>query len=138
MQLKRPDFSGIWVLNLQKSNLEIPPPKSAIFVIDHREPHWVLERTHIWKDKDIEDVLKIELDIDGKQLVSDHGDNKIKAHMYWENETLIFDSEIIIPNETASNVVRYVLKDNGKTFIADENYQSISHSHVNHWVFNKK
>ena len=141
---KKPDFTGTWELDLIRSSYKIPsqlpPLKSSTFFIDHKEPHWVLDRTHVWEDENIKDVLKIEQDIDGKYVIHDwtNANATIKARMYWENEAIIFDSEIIFPNEIASNIARYKLEDNGETFIADENYQSESHSHVNHWVFNKK
>jgi len=140
--IKKPNFSGTWELDLDKSSIKLmpkqPPLKSAIFVIDHKEPHWILERTHFHDD--IESVLRIEQDINGKQVIHERAiaDVTIKARMYWEKGTIIFDSEIMYPDGVASNVVRYMLADNGNTFIADENFQSKWHSHENHFVFFKK
>ena len=132
----KPDFSGTWKLDVNKSSLQTPLPKSMIFVIDHREPIWVLERTLV---NDVgENVLKIELTTDGKQVVRDFDNFKSKSRLYWENVTLIFDSEVIFSNETGSNVVRYSLTDNGKTFLAEETFKSKSHSHFNQYVFNKQ
>ena len=132
----KPNFSGTWKLDSQKSSLQIPQPKSMIFVIDHREPNWAVKRTLI--NEAGENIWEIELTTDGKQVVRDYGNHKVEARLYWENETLILDSEIISSNETGSNVVRYSLTDNGTIFIAEEHYKSKSHSHINRWVFNKQ
>ena len=43
---QRPDFSGDWVLNAEKSDFgPIPPPPCVGLTIAHREPEFVIEET---------------------------------------------------------------------------------------------
>lgn len=133
----KPDFSGTWKLDFIKSSLQTPLPKSMIIVIDHKDPNWEFKRTYVYEDGE-ENILEIKLTTDGKQVIRDFGNNKGRVRLYWDNEILIFDSEIMLPNETASNVVRYSLTDNGKTFIAEETFKSKSHSHFNRYIFYKE
>ena len=134
---KKLDFSGAWKLDFKKSSLQTPLPKSMIFVIDHKEPNWEVKRTYVYEDGE-ENIWEIKLTTDGKKVIRDFGKNKGRVRLYWDNEILIFDSEIMFPNETASNVVRYSLTDNGKTFIAEETFKSKSHSHYNRYIFYKE
>ena len=134
---KKPDFSGTWKLDLKKSSLEIPTPKSMIFVIVHDEPNWEVKRTFVFENGK-EDIWETKLTTDGKQVIHDFNNNDGKVRLYWENDSLIFDSEIMFPDETASNVVRYSLTDNGKTFVAEETFKSITYSHKNRYVFYKE
>ena len=133
----KPDFSGTWKLDFKKSSLQTPLPKSMIFIIDHNEPNWGVERTYVFENGE-ENIWKDNLTTDGKEVIRDFSNNKSKVRLYWENDILIFDSEIILPNETASNVVRYSLTNNGKTFIAEEVFKSKSHNHNNRYVFYKE
>jgi hypothetical protein len=43
----KPDFSGTWRFNPEKSALQIPAPDATIFVIEHREPLLHITRTHV-------------------------------------------------------------------------------------------
>ena len=55
----KPDFSGTWELDLKRSNLQSPPPKSMIFDIDHKEPNWAVKRTFVYEsgEKNVWDEL---------------------------------------------------------------------------------
>ena|SRR3990172_1748190 len=48
--MSKPNFSGTWKLNRRESVLQIASPDSTLFVIDHREPHLRISRTHIVGD----------------------------------------------------------------------------------------
>ena len=63
----KPDFSGEWTLNREKSRLQTPMPDSTLFRIEHREPVFRLTRTHVVKGK--ADTFSIDLTTDGKEVV---------------------------------------------------------------------
>lgn len=59
--------------------------------------------------------------------------------MYWEGTSLVLDMKMVIKKgEKATNLVKYSLSEDGKTFIALERYDDSSEYHLNNWVFDKK
>ena len=42
-----PDFTGRWILDAVGSKLQVSTPDSATFLIEHKEPEFRFERTHI-------------------------------------------------------------------------------------------
>lgn len=131
--VSRPDFSGTWVFQGDRSSLEIPPPDSSIFVIDHRDPHWRLERTHVFEGR--EDTLVIELQTDGEPVVRNVRGVEVESRLHWEGDILVFESAYTLEGEEATVAVRYRLADEGRTFIAEEHLQGAQYSHRNTWVF---
>jgi dienelactone hydrolase len=134
--MAKPDFSGTWQFNRRKSSLQIPPPDSTIFIIEQHEPRFHLSRTHVFAGKS--DTFSIELTTDGKTTVREHGNMKIYVRLYWDEESLVFDSEIEREGKKATNIVRYKLADKGQTFIADERFHGEQQSYENTWVFDKQ
>lgn len=132
----RPDFSGRWQFQPDRSSLQIRSPESSIFLIDHRDPHWRLERTHVFDER--EDTLVLELLTDGVPAVSDVRGVEIHTRLYWEGETLVFESSYTQGGEEFTNVVRYRLAEEGRTFIAEERMESERYSHHNTWVFERQ
>ena len=133
--MAKPDFTGTWKFNPGKSSLQIPVPESALFVIEHREPRFELERTHIFSGNS--DTFSIDLRTDGKAVVRVHAGFEIDACLRWEGETLLFNSKLKREGEEATNIVRYRLSDDGQTLIAEEQFRGREHSHDNKWVFDK-
>ena len=133
--MPRPDFSGKWKFNRAKSSLQIPPPESTTFVIEHREPLFRLTRTHVIDGQ--EDTFGIELRTDGEPVSRGHRGFEIRARLYWEDDALVFDSTLTREGKQATNVVRYTLENDGQTFVADEQFNSEQQSYSNMWVFKK-
>jgi dienelactone hydrolase len=134
--MSKSDFSGTWKLNRSKSSLQIPWPDSTSFTIEHREPRFHLSRTHVFAGKS--DTFSIDLTTTGETVVRDHVGMKIHVRLYWEGETLVFDSKLEREGEKGTNVVRYKLADEGRTFIAEERFRSELRSYENTWVFDKQ
>ncbi len=134
--MAKPDFTGTWKFNSGKSALQSPSPESSIFVIEHREPHFRLERTHVFGGKS--DTFSVALTTDGELIAMNHGGLEIHSRAYWEGDALVFDSGFVHEGEQATNIVRYRLEDAGQTFIAEEQLRSTQHKHNNMWVFDKQ
>jgi hypothetical protein len=135
----KPSFSGTWILNLNKSKLQIPPPSSTTFVIQHDDPHFHLTRTHVFNGKS--DTWSIDILTDGKQEVVEQISDEYTSHtrMYWEGSSLVLDMTITDKSGgKATNLVKYSFADNGKTFIALEHFKTPNDEHLNKWVFDKK
>lgn len=131
----RPDFSGMWNFNLERSSLEIPAPDSSVFVIRHHEPAFHLERTHVFGG--MRDVFSIDVTTDGRGVELTHGDTVIHVKLYWEADDLVFYSELRRGEGSGTNIVRYKLTDGGRTLIALERLTIGEHSHANAWVFDR-
>jgi hypothetical protein len=132
----KPDFSGNWRLNLQKSHLEVPVPDSATFRVEHQEPKFKLTRTFVFGGKN--DTISFELTTDGKEYYRKDGNQESWTRMYWQGNSLVLDSKIRINGKDGTNIVTYSLADNGRTFLAVERLRAPKFSHINHWVFDKQ
>ena len=133
--MNKPNFSGTWKFNPEKSQLQIPPPDFSTFLFRHDEPDFFLTRTLVMAG--VEDTFSIHLRTDGKTVETQHRGMDIKAQLRWEENTLIFDSVILRDDDEATNVVRYRLEDDGKTFIAEEKFTSAEINYKNIWVLEK-
>ena len=134
--MEKPDFTGTWNFNRQRSQLEIPPPDSTIFVIDHQEPIFRLERTHTTGG--LIDRMQLELKAGEGPSTQMHGDIEIRARLYWEGDVLVCESVLTRGKDQGLNIVRYRLSDQGRTFLAEETLKLGSHSHKNVWVFDRQ
>jgi hypothetical protein len=134
--MARPDLSGTWRLNRQKSRLEIPMPDSTVFVIVHREPQFHLERTHIVGET--RDLFSIDLTTDGQVVHAVHRGISIASRAFWDRDVLVFDSEMTMGDERGTNVVRYELGEGRDTFVACESVDFAGHAHTNRWVFERQ
>jgi hypothetical protein len=129
------NFSGTWKFDPVRSSLQIPPPESTTFVIEHREPLFRLTRTHVFEGQ--EDTFSIELKTAGEPTVHNHRGFEIRARLYWEGEALVFDSTLTREGEQATNLVRYTLEDDGQTFVAEEHFRGNQQRYCNKWIFEK-
>lgn len=134
--MAKPNFTGTWKFNSGKSVLQMPSPESAIFVIEHNEPHFRLERTLVFDGKS--DTLSVALTTDEKPITVNIGSFEAQSRLYWEDDSLVFDSRFVHEGEEASNIVRYKLEDEEQTLIADEQLRSTQHKHDNMWMFDKQ
>src|SRR5512145_2125397 len=117
--MTKPNFTGTWRFNQSKSTLQTPSPESSVFVIEHNEPHFRLERTHVVGGNS--DTLTIDLATNGEVVTLNVGGIETHASLRWEDAALVFDCKFSWEGEPATNTVRYTITDDGKTFIAEEN-----------------
>ena len=130
------NFSGTWRYRREKSNLEIPPPDSAVFVIHHAEPHFHLQRTLTAGGKS--DTFSIDLTTDGHQVSTRHRDLLVQSRLFWEEDSLVFNSDIARGDEKGTNNVRYKLVEDGKAILAIEHLTSPNLTYSNKWVLVKE
>ncbi len=122
-------------MNAGKSLLQIPPPDSSVFQIEHTEPAFKLTRTHRVEGQ--ADRFSITLTTDGKEVVVAQADRVIQSRCGWEGEQLAFDSRIETKNGEAANRVRYSLSADGTELRAEEHFRSSGLSYDNLWVFDR-
>jgi hypothetical protein len=132
---QKPDFSGTWQFNPARSVLQIPPPDSTVFVIDHREPLFRITRTHVVGDKS--DTFTLDLTTDGKEVALDREGLHLRARAYWDGATLVFDSKLTRGGVEGTNIVRYALAKDALSFTAEERFRSAARSYDNLWVLDR-
>ncbi|OGF61964.1 MAG: hypothetical protein A2Y62_20800 [Candidatus Fischerbacteria bacterium RBG_13_37_8] len=128
----KPDFSGTYIFNAQKSKLEIPAPSSATFTIEHKEPLFKISRTIVFDEKS--DTWGIELTTDGRDIIVEESERTLHCRAYWKGEDLAFDTAIIMKDKRAANFVQYHLSDDGITITATECFRGPTNQYDNIWV----
>ena len=132
---ERPDFTGKWQFNRERSKLQIPEPDSASFEIEHRDPVFRLTRTLVYAGAP--NTIGFEVTTDGKEHLLTFGDLTARVSVQWEGASLVLDSTVRSKDDEGTNIVRYALSDDGQTFIATERLESAKHRHENLWVFDR-
>jgi hypothetical protein len=134
----KPNFSGDWVFNPEKSKLEIKIKlESATFTIDHKEPDFRFSRVFVIGGKD--NALAWALTTDGKEVVTVEDGRTDHSRLYWDGDVLVFDVRMVLKDgREATNVVRYSLRDGGRTFVAEEKFRGPVLKYDNLWVADRK
>lgn len=128
---QKPNFSGTWQLNLNKSNLENKPAglTSSVFIIKQEGDVFRLTRYHISGEK--KRKISFKLKADGKT-------RRIKlffrGKLEWKDNTL----QASLWNKGFSNIVTYKFGKDTNEFIADEVYKGRPQDHHNIWIFDKE
>ncbi len=133
--MAKPDLSGSWRFNREKSTLQIRAPDDSLLVVEHREPSLRITRTHVAGER--RDTFSIDLTTDGREVQASHGEMRLRARAYWDGDALVFDTRIEKAGEEASNLVRYALSSDGATFVAEESLRSPSLNYDNLWVLDR-
>ena len=134
--MPKPNFTGTWKFNPAKSVLQITQPDETIIVIDHQEPFFRITRTHKVDKKS--DSFTVELTTDGKKISIDQPEVRLRARAYWDDDALVFDSDLVRGSEAATNVVRYSFGEDLNSIVAEEQYQSKNLNYKNVWVLDKQ
>ena len=136
----KPDMSGTWIFNAQRSALKVPAPASMILKIVQNDPKVQLARTQVYGDQS----FKWDLDIvtDGqKEVVQNSPAYTANVRAYWQGSALIVDQKITAPDGTkATDQVTYSLSADGRTLEAMEHEVTLGAkgSTTNKWVYEKQ
>lgn len=131
----KPDFSGTWEFSPERSSLEMRSPDASTFIIEHEDPRWRLERTHVFGDRS--DTLTLELTTDGEPTTFTLHGWQVESRLHWEDQGLVFESTMSREGRVTTVTVRYRLEDDGRTFVAEEHMESEERTHDNYWVFDR-
>ncbi len=135
---QKPDFSGQWTFNKEKSRLSATWASGierGVVRIEHREPKFSFSRTFTIKGKDAQ-VSFVQM-IDDKATETMDGDVKVSSRMYWEGDVLVLSERYQKPGfPDGTNVVHYRLLEGGRVLEAVERVTGPG-AHENVWVFEK-
>ena len=134
---EKPDFSGTWVLNLEKTRLQsFRGLESGEIVIEHAEPRFRFHRAFVIKGKT--DSTSWQLTTDGREVVVEEGGITRKSRLVWDGNALVLDERLTAKGGEATNRVRYRLLDGGRTLVAEERFRGSRLSYDNLWVADKR
>jgi len=135
--VEKPDFSGTWVLNLEKTRLQsLRGLESGEIVIEHAEPRFRFHRAFAIKGKT--DSTSWQLTTDGREAVVEEGGITRKSRLFWDGDALVLDERLTAKWGEATNNVRYRLQDGGRTLVAEEQFRGSRFSYDNLWVADKR
>ena len=126
-----PNFTGTWVLNLEKSQLESRPIglTSSLFIIKQDGNKFSLTRYHIFGDK--KKKISFKMVADGKTR---RVKILFKGKLEWKENNL----KATLWRNNFSNIVDYKFGSSQNEFIADEVFAGSPKNHHNIWVFDRE
>ncbi len=135
----KPNFSGDYVLNKEKSQLvqqQAANLEKATLTIQHQGNSFKFNRVFTVKGK--EEPFSYQLVIDGSEVQSDQGAIRNFSRILWESNTLVYQVRMVAPQGEATNVVRYTLEQDGRVLRAEEVFRGPRLSYRNVWIFERK
>lgn len=137
----KPNLSGTWVFDSQKSELKIPGPATMTLHIDQKDPHISFARIEKYGDQSFN--WNLDADADSPKEIVNTAPNGVttSSKVYWQGNALILDQKITASDGTKVNdMVTYTLDDNFSTLQAVERQTAVGGkgSTVNKWVYDKK
>ncbi len=128
---KVPDFSGIWILNFEKSKLENKPDglTGQIFIIAQKGDKFCLKIYHIYGDK----KKKI-----GFRMLADGKTRRVKIIFKGKLEQKGNSLQATMWRKNYLNIVNYKFGTNQNELIADEVFTGRPVNHHSIWVFDRK
>ena len=84
----KPDFSGSWVLDKEKSDFGgTPAPESMTEIIEHREPKIVITTTT--RQSSGENRRVVRLTTDGTENANEFAGHQVKTTTHWDGDKLV-------------------------------------------------
>lgn len=127
----RPDFSGSWTLNVDKSDVQEPKLKGAVFKINHREPVFIVTRTLLYESESKN--MTFQLRTNGTPVIVPYGDDKLNLAMRWDDGSLVCSIKDSADPETYAEKVNYRLSPDGKVLTVTEHQKDRPRV----WVFSR-
>jgi hypothetical protein len=127
---QEPDFSGTWILNLEKSKLEHLSDgfTGSIFIIEQDDDQLRLTRYHLYGEK--KNKISFRMTADGET-------RRVKLFFNGKLEKNDAGLQATLWRKNFHNVVQYQFGAHEHELIADEVFTGLPENHHNIWVFDK-
>ena len=110
----KPNFSGDWKLNIEKSNFgQMPAPTSSTEKITHNDPELKVVTAQTGGFGDY--TSEFSFTTDGKDCPNQLNDFKITSKVTWDGDTLLFDSKMDFQGNAMTGSEKWTLSPDGKT-----------------------
>lgn len=114
----RPDFSGVWKLNGDKSDFgPMPKPDKYEAKIDHKDPEMKVTTTQAGEQG--ERTTDAVFSTDGKETTNKMGPTEMKSKAKWDGSVLVIDSKLDFQGNEISINEKWNLSEDGKTVTID-------------------
>jgi len=108
-----PDFTGVWVLNLERSILRGQAPKRIVMQIEHREPRLV-QQIHFTSADGVERRMTFAYET-GAETTNSLGGAPARTSARWEGEELVVESKVKTPCREVHFEDHWSVSDDGRT-----------------------
>lgn len=136
----KPNLTGTWIFDSQKSALKMTGPATMTLQIDQNDPNIAFARTQTYGDQNYS--WKLDAIADGqKETVDTSNGMTTNSKVYWQGNALVLDQKITASDGTkVDDVVTYSLENGGNTLLAVERQTVVGGkgSTTNKWVYEKK
>jgi hypothetical protein len=111
----KPNFSGQWALNVDKSNLgPMPPPASMTRKVDHSDPALTMTQA-VTGGPQGDQTFTLKCTTDGKETSNEFMGTQAKTSATWEGENLVITMKADFQGTPITLVEKWSLSDGGKT-----------------------
>ncbi len=126
---EKPNFSGTWELNVEKSNLDGAPLTKLVVQVDHKDPVLRYTATGTAGGEDFSETETFTTD--GKPATDSHG-NEMKVH--WDGSSLVFESA----GAQGADSGRLTISSDGKSMTRDYDRKSSDGAQKRHEICDKR
>ena len=136
--VKKPNFSGEWILNRQASTLSpgADAVQSGVWWIEHREPTFRHKAAFSFESGSRE--YEYELRPDGHEVVSEHQGGRTISTLQWDRDALVVAFRTQRSDGEMTVSFRCELIDAGRRLRAVEQLRGTDHDQDNVWIFERR
>ena len=110
----RPNFTGNWKLNAQKSDYgPMPAPESSVLKIDHNDPEIKVSANTSTQMGDMS--FEAKYTTDGKENTNNMGPMVVKTTSTWDGEALVQSGKMDFDGNEITMKGKWTLSEDGKT-----------------------
>jgi hypothetical protein len=116
----KPDFSGNWKLNVDKSDFgPMPKPEKADYTIIHKDPEMNVKSVAVGSMGEMTNEVKILTD--GTEFTNTVRGQEVKGTAKWDGKTLVVTQKLEIQGTAITFVQKWTLSDDGKSIVQEVN-----------------
>jgi len=110
----KPDFSGNWKLNTEKSDFgPMPKPGKVDFVIVHKDPAMDIKSTAVTQMGEVANEVK--MTTDGKEFVNNAHGHEIKGTAVWDGRILLVTKKLDMQGTQIVVKEKWTMSEDGKS-----------------------
>jgi hypothetical protein len=109
----RPDFTGVWEMNFERSILRGSAPKRILVKIEHRETR-LIQQIHLANAGGTEQRMTFTYETD-TETINSVGEATARTHARWEGMELVIESRMKTPGREFHFKDHWSLSDDGRT-----------------------
>lgn len=114
MAADKPNFSGNWKLNAEKSDFgPMPKPAKIDYVLTHKDPELKVKSTAVTQAGEV--INEVKILTDGTEFTNELHGQQIKGTAKWEGQILVVTQKATMQGTEIVVVTRWTLAEDGKS-----------------------